>query len=51
MKNIIFLFLALTITACSSSSTKRTIANDPCAENYYTDENQYFDLIDKCRGR
>ena len=51
MKKILFIFLALTITACSSTTSKRAIANDPCAVNHYTDENQYFDMIDKCRGR
>ena len=51
MKKILFILLALSITACSTKPTHRAIANDPCAENHYTDSNEYFDMIEKCRGR
>ncbi len=52
MKKLLLLALALTITACSSTAPKsRTIANDPCSENFYTDSEVYFDMLEKCRGR
>lgn len=48
MKKLLLIALALTITACSST-TNREIANDKCSDVQYSSEHAYFDSIERCR--
>jgi len=53
MKKIILLTIFMLGMISCSSQTKvkgRSISSDPCADNYFVDENSHFDHYENCHG-
>ncbi len=51
-KAILLLIVTFSMISCSSQSQVkgRSISSDPCADNYYVDENSHFDHYETCNG-
>ena len=51
-KAILLTALMLGLISCASQTREqgRSISSDPCADNYFVDENTHFDHFETCHG-